>query len=63
MTAPGVFLGEFALLEMITELSNRNWARVRWSDIGVDFREQPDYAAPHSSLIRVLFEVPTIFLW
>jgi hypothetical protein len=41
---------------MITELSNRNCARVRWSDIGVDFREQPDYGATHSRLIRVLFD-------
>jgi hypothetical protein len=54
MTAPSVFLGEFALLEMITELSNRKLRE--GSLVGVDFREQPDYGAPHSSLIRVLFE-------
>src|SRR5215470_7373817 len=41
---------------MITELCNRNCARAGWSDIGVDFREQPDYGAPHSRLIRVVFD-------
>jgi hypothetical protein len=41
---------------MITELCNRNCARTCWSGIGVDFREQPDYGAPHSSLIRVVFD-------
>jgi hypothetical protein len=40
---------------MITEMSNRNCARVCWSAIGIDFPEQPDYRAPHSSLIRVVF--------
>jgi hypothetical protein len=30
---------------MITELSNRHDARVRLSDIVVEFREQPDYGA------------------
>jgi hypothetical protein len=39
---------------MITELSNRKLRE--GSLVGVDFREQPDYGAPHSSLIRVLFE-------
>src|SRR5690348_3068565 len=40
---------------MITALCNRKCARACWSDIGVDFREQPDCSAPHSSLIRAVF--------
>ena len=37
MTAPRVFLYEFALFEVITELSNGHCAGIRWSAIGVEF--------------------------
>jgi hypothetical protein len=37
VTAPRVFLCEFALLEVITELSNGHCAGIRWSAIGVEF--------------------------
>lgn len=53
VTAPGVFPREFALLEMIAELSNGHRAGIRCSDIGVDFRDQPHYGAPRGILIRV----------
>jgi hypothetical protein len=41
---------------MITELSNRHYPRICWSAIGIDFREQPDYCAPRSRLIRVMLD-------
>ena len=53
VTAPRVFLCEFALLEMITELSNGHCAGIRCSAIGVDFQDQPRYGAPRGILIRV----------
>jgi hypothetical protein len=62
VTAPRVFLPEFALLEMIAELSNSHRAGVRCSAIGVDFRNQPHYGATRGILIRVLLDLPTTFL-
>jgi hypothetical protein len=53
VTAPGVLPREFALLEMIAELSNGHWAGIPCSAIGVDFRNQPYYRAPRGILIRV----------
>ena len=53
VTAPRVFLPEFALLEMIAELSNSHRAGVRCSAIGVDFRNQHHYGATRGILIRV----------
>jgi hypothetical protein len=41
---------------MIAELSNGHRAGIHWPDAGVDFRETPDYGAPHSGLIRVLLD-------
>ena len=56
VTAPGVFPREFALLEMIAELSNGHRAGIRCSGIGVDFQDQPHYGAPRGILIRVSFD-------
>src|ERR1700724_2501760 len=53
VTAPGVFPREFAVLEMIAELSNGHRAGIRGSAIGVDFQDQPHYGAPRGILIRV----------
>jgi hypothetical protein len=53
VTAPGVFPREFALLEMITELSNGHCAGIRCSGMGDDFRDQPYHGAPRGLLIRV----------
>jgi hypothetical protein len=56
MTAPSVVLRKFALLEVITELSNGQDTGIRWSAIGVEFRDQPHYGAPRSIFIRVLLD-------
>jgi len=53
VTAPGVFPREFALLEVIAELSNGHRTGSRCSGIGVDFQDQPHYGAPRGSLIKV----------
>src|SRR5215472_5496879 len=53
VTAPGVFHHEFALLEMIAELSNSHRAGIRYSAISVDLQDQPHYRAPCGILIRV----------
>jgi hypothetical protein len=70
VTAPGVFPREFALLEVIAELSNGHRAGIRCSGIGVDFQDQPHYGAPRGSLIKVsldcadnLFVVKTVAVW
>src|SRR5260370_2719932 len=62
VTAPSVFLWEFALLEVITKLSNGHCAGIRWSAIGAEFRDQPHYGAPRSIFIRILLDCADNFL-
>jgi hypothetical protein len=52
----GVVVRQFALREVITELSNGQDTGVRWSAIGVEFGDQPHYGAPRSIFIRVLLD-------
>jgi len=54
VTAPRIVLCEFALREMITELSYRHCAGIHWPGTGVDFRDQSHYYSPRSILVRVL---------
>src|SRR5260370_37337316 len=61
VTAPSVFLWEFALLEVITKLSTGHCAEIRWSAIGVEFLDQHHYAAPRSIFITILLDCAYTF--
>jgi len=62
VTAPSIFLCQFALLEVIAELGNGHSPSMLRPVTAIDFRDEANHSSTRSSLIRILFDCADDFL-